>query len=369
MNAILHFGSTDSNVLSGLRELYRNPANTQFFSMTMEAIKNTIDYVGKDIFADLVGSEFDLINLMHQTKTMTKNDEHSLITKTIGHIHHLCLIYNYQILENKISENYNCVGAVGHSLGLQSAIISSLENDDMYDILDICSKSIKYIFLTLFRTHQIYQDLKIKNMSNTFQPQDQYSMYSIANIRLDDLESMVQDYNKSEFMFPLEISLQNSTNNFVLSGFPVDLRRFIQKYNLVLEQFGAKCAPINCTAPFHSGLLDPALLLFKKDENFIDLKINGGDLSFPVFATNKFYNLQECGNIYTEVFDQMACKKLNWYSTIKNIVEVTSSDCFIDFGPGMTTRYFTKECLHKLNHAGNFVSISQLKKKELALAS
>jgi malonyl CoA-acyl carrier protein transacylase len=349
MGILFQFGSFAGNTLPFLRELYKREENKAFFKECKKTLEDIKEYLGNDKWINLLPSGFNLDQWLNNSNLPDRRHlESSLIMVTCTHIYHLCLL-NAAVHVRKLELPERPDACIGHSVGLQAAVLASLHGHPAQSKL--AQNSIKFIFLSTARGQDAYTGLGLKNELAECVKEHSDSvpgpMLSITNIDRTELEGMVNEFNKSiaERSLLIQISLINAPNLTVVSGQTSSLVKFVTAFKSRLTTDNCKLTFLKHTAPFHSDLLAASREGFELDRGFIGYDAQGHHLMTPVYTTSRHTNLQHSRDLYMDLFDQIILKQVDWVSTVVKTVERHGIHLVVDFGPGSITKFLTQESL------------------------
>jgi malonyl CoA-acyl carrier protein transacylase len=357
LNSLGHFGSHNGSLLAELTRQYADDANAAFFRDVSDALDDALAYVGKAVYGEYLEHGFPLRDWLEgRSLPAPEYVERSAIALTCVHIFQLCQIRRMQPALNDFS------GFIGHSVGLHSAVTASAAVRGG-DLRTLTRTSVLYLFMILLRCHQVVRSSSMQPSAAALAQLDNGEvptpMAAIRDVPLDVLSCLLEAYNTQAGRVVVEVSLRNSDGFYVLSGSADDLIRLRAMHRPHFSKAEA-WSFLKSTLPFHSSLLLPVQNLFVADQAFVGHPVRGADLALPVYATSRFSNLQSCSDLYTEVFLEMACRSLNWSATVIGAVEALSAQQLVDFGPGMTTRYFSAQNLRGVRRAVKISAVAPL---------
>ncbi|KIL87771.1 hypothetical protein FAVG1_08648 [Fusarium avenaceum] len=268
------------------------------------------------------------------------------------------LITLLQLLHFKVScEHSGCnfkdvpqflAGATGHSQGiLAAAAIAAM--DSAASFLEQSLQAITVSVSLGVRIQQLY-GLQILPRSVTkdhlFEERGMLTpMLSVRGLSMEVLQNTINNLNNTlpSTKVKMEISLQNSDSNLVVTGDPLSLRglcacldrKFPQSSIPAQKALGSGEVVyrfLPAAAPYHNSYLTLASSLAVEDSQGIMLR--GNDLKLPLFSTMDGSDLREHGetNIIPELIRMVCCEAVNWPAALK----MPNATHIIDFGPGGT---------------------------------
>jgi malonyl CoA-acyl carrier protein transacylase len=350
-------GGTTGTFLTQLRELFQRPENARFFSVAHAAVQDALAHAGPAAYDRHLPAGLPLADWLHgRAIPEQRYFDNSIVAGVCAHVYQLCLLQPRPPDVTGESAGGRMVVALGHSLGLQAAMVAGFQLRNRHEFLDLCYQSIAFMTLCLVRCHQVETDDRIeaefagryRARADAVEPPA--PMASLTGIGIADLRAAVEAHNRRAHCGAVEIGLVNSARFHVLTGGTAPLIEFWLSRESHFGTTGARWSFLPNTAPFHSRVLEPAARLVEQDRGFVKPTMTGDRLRVPVYATESPRNLQDSTDLYREFLDQAVCRPLDWYATVTNAVDQCGPERVVNFGPGLAARVFTGDCLRQAGY-------------------
>ncbi len=166
-----------------------------------------------------------------------------------------------------------------------------------------------------------FQEISYTNMSGRF------GMAGIIGLTEPDIRSILNSFPD------LEITNQNSSYSFVLSGGQKDLEMAL---DLAREEGAFHARMLNVNVPYHSHLLKSAALQFAKFVYSLDIH----SLRIPLISVLSQKILYSREDIKTELVENLY-KHFNWHATQTRMLKM-GINLFIECGPGKSLKKNSK---------------------------
>lgn len=239
-------------------------------------------------------------------------------------------------------------GSTGHSQGLISMTFAALglSGKAYYDALALYTKYILYLGYQAQKAHPELEPTAADTaLATELGLKDPAPMVAVLGANHDRIRQLVDTTNatlptdKKIFM-----SLFNSPVNRILSSYRSSLLAFYKDHKEVLAAEEIKFVFLRTTCPFHSPLMEGAVVPFEEDRKRIGFNFKASDMKIPVysFATgNDYRDLAELGQTMT--YDLLV-STLDWQKPLTPIKTLQPTH-IIDFGPGKTSQRLTADTL------------------------
>ncbi|WGG52467.1 ACP S-malonyltransferase [Rugamonas sp. DEMB1] len=342
----VQFSSHSGDVVALMRELYHADGDLRlFFSTVFSSVREAEINIKPS--PEILPRGFPLERWVRDSEEMDAGDaRRSTINLVCVFIYHLCLI---QQLHNKSVDMpawaSSSSGAVGHSVGLLSAIVYGLGLDKAAFERNINSL-IRFSFCVSYRSEEAYQSYLLAQEVDSARLYSPMAMVQrIERSRVDhEIEQFSSQHERAR---RIEIGLCNADDIIVLAGrgdVLEQFRVFLERKKLIKETDWSYLA---ATAPFHSKILGPVWPRLRGDSEFTQFRFSGRDLVCPVYRTDTGANMQS-ENLLGESFVEQTCiNMLDWPRTLNIIALETGHGLLFDFGPGPLIRLFTQMHLRK----------------------
>ncbi|NQV02738.1 MAG: ACP S-malonyltransferase [Bacteroidia bacterium] len=222
--------------------------------------------------------------------------DHELRTQYMAFVYG-CAISDV-LLEKGIHPKFLC----GYSMGIYAALVHgeaiSFENG-----------------LLLIRN--AFQEISYTTMTGRF------GMAGIIGLTEPDILTILQS------LPDVEITNQNSSYSFVLSGHQQDLEKALEAAR---EEGAFHARMLNVAVPYHSHLLKSAALQFAKFVYSLDIR----SLRFPLVSVLNQEILSSPEDIKTELVENLY-KHFNWHATQHKMLSM-GINLFVECGPGKSLK-------------------------------
>ncbi|MCX4751654.1 hypothetical protein OG455_40175 [Kitasatospora sp. NBC_01287] len=350
-------GGSCADLITDLRERYRQPENRAFFSAVCEAVECALDHVGGETYRRLLPAGLPLRSWLRAPAAPPVAPSDSISAGVCTHALQLCQL---QPTGRQAVPGATAVGALGLSLGLQAAIVAGLDARRPGTFLDLCGRSMRLVVLALVRGHQLTAadtvDPALVGRYARGRPgaQPPAPMASVTGVGHRALAEAVARHNtRHNTRRPapatagraVEVGLVASPRTQLLSGHTEDLLDFHFAHQRLLDGPGAGWSFLRNTLPFHSARLAPAVRWDARDRGFLGAGPSGAQLRFPVYATDAPRDLRESPDLSAEFVNLMLVRPVDWPATVAHVMDASAPERAIDFGPGPAARMFTRDCL------------------------
>lgn len=166
-----------------------------------------------------------------------------------------------------------------------------------------------------------FQEISYTTMAGRF------GMAGIIGLTEPDIVKILEDFPA------VEISNQNSTYSFVLSGHQGDLEKTLA---IASAEGAFHARMLNVTIPYHSHLLKSAALQFAKFVYSIDVHL----LQIPMISVINQELLHSQEDMKTEMVENLY-KHFNWHATQQKMLTM-GMERFIECGPGKSLKKNSK---------------------------
>lgn len=343
-------GTGDGPPLPQLRKLAGRPENGRFFAVACDAVRQATEHVGEDVLrrhlpAGLPLREWLAGSVSPSPAAMT----HSVVAGVCTHLYQMCLLQPHLPY---LRAAYEAAGepacAVGHSLGLHSAVIAALRIRNRHRFLQVAAESVAILTAALLHCQEVGRRHRPEpaggNGSAGATP-----MACVLGLDVETLRAEVAAYNRRCPPGTVEIGLVNGPRSLVVTGPAGVLADFFRSRAEWIERPGVRWFYLPSTVPFHHSSLSAVLPDIVRERDAIGYGITAGQLRIPVYVSGTPGNLQESPDILRDCSAKSICQPVDWYSVLSTAVPAATSGRIIDFGPGLTAQVFTRECAR---HAG-----------------
>ncbi|MEV0005760.1 hypothetical protein AB0H28_26240 [Micromonospora sp. NPDC050980] len=261
---------------------------------------------------------------------------------------------------------------LGHSIGLQAAIVAGLRPRRTDDFLALAETSLRLVALSLVRAHQVTarppdpaepphpadrSHAADPARADTGEPGSRPApMAAVSGLSRSDLAALVDGYRR-ESRRPVSVSLVNTPTTGVLSGRTGDLLHFRAHHEPVFRDGTVRWAFLANTVPFHSPHLAPAAEQVRRERGFVGTLPPAAALRIPVYAADAPRTLPPDADLIDEFLDQVLVRPVDWAVASVHAVTDAGITTVLDCGPGPAARRFTRECLGAGARALRFTSI------------
>jgi malonyl CoA-acyl carrier protein transacylase len=260
------------------------------------------------------------------------------------------------------------VAALGHSIGLQAAVVAGAGSRRRDDFLALASNSLKLVAVSLVRGQQltsengVSEELASRYRTRAGRGLEPGPMAALSGMPRQDLHDAVRRYNQGGRR-PVALGLVNSPSAQVLTGRTADLLDFYFANETHFAESRVTWSFLSNTIPFHSSELAPAARRVRDDLDFIGPLPGPDQLRVPVYATDAPRNLQNATDLVDEFLNQVLVRPIEWEIASSHAVDDAGVERVVDFGPGSGARRFTRECLRATGRSPVFESVQQFSRR------
>ncbi|MEV8377114.1 hypothetical protein AB0P21_30515 [Kribbella sp. NPDC056861] len=355
-------GGNQAGLLATLRELSTRPENQAYFQTVFTALDEAVEYADADLRAAYLPSGLPLKQWLELSAELSETGwSESVIAGILVHAYQLS-----RLQPTECGADPSVVASLGHSIGLQAALVAGLRIRRLDQFLAVTSSSLKLVVLSLLRARHLTaggqpdQAVVDRYLATGSKARTPSPMASVTGLSLADLQQLVAGYNAEAARQPISISLVNTPTAQVLSGSPADL---LDLYFAEFANSPAQWSFLPNTIPFHSDQLIPAVQQVRdQDLDFIGPLPDPDDLAVPVYATDAPRNLQESADLVDEYLEQVFVRPIDWKVAAAHAVSDAKVELVVDCGPGAAARRFTRECLRG-DSTVRFESVQQFSRR------
>ncbi|ONI84580.1 hypothetical protein ALI22I_28945 [Saccharothrix sp. ALI-22-I] len=322
------------------------PENAAFFHAVYRALDDAVDYLGPDAVPGGLPLE----------KWLDGVEPPALDSTAAGvcvHVHQLC-----QLQPTVRDTADGVVAALGHSIGLQAAVVAGLRPRRPDEFLALAATSLKLVVVSLVRAHRIAPDLGVApGLAAGYRAVRGGApgpMASVTGMRRDELVGLLTG--------SVSLGLVNAPTAHVLSGTTSDLLALRATHASAFERPGVGWAFLPHTIPFHSPALASVPERVRADLDFVGPVPAPDRLELPVYATDGPRNLQHADDLVDEYLRQVFVRPIDWEPAARHAVTDAAVDRVLDCGPGAGARRFTRECLRTDDRVVRFESFRQTRR-------
>ncbi|GAA3034531.1 hypothetical protein [Actinokineospora globicatena] len=297
-------GARNDALIPVLRHAARRSGNAAFFQSVYRALDEVVEHLGPTA---LPGG-MPLAKWLDGVEPPVLD---STATGVLVHVHQLCLLQPGTLPDDTR-------GALGHSIGLQAAIVAGTNSRRLDDFFALASASVKLVLVSLARAQRLV-------------PDEGSPMSAVAGPTTADLRALLADHPT------VTIGLVNTPTAHVLTGPPADLRA------LTSTASGA-WTDLPTTIPFHSPLLADLPAQVRDDLPAIGPLPSPRDLALPVYAADGGQDLRTADDLVDEYLHQVFVRPNDWASAVHHAIADAGADTVLDAGPGPGARRFAREC-------------------------
>lgn len=352
-------GGNNDTVVAALRALYARPENNAYFERVFTVVDDVLSYIGAEAGNALLPSGLALKRWLGPSADSPPSSlRNSIVAGMCVHVYQVCH------LQPTGSSADGAVAALGHSIGLQAAIVAGTRLRRMDDFLALAASSLKLVAVSLVRAQQLAAgngadpDMVRRYLALGDRNRPPSPMASLTGMSRHELQGAVHRYNEVGGR-ALSLGLVNSPTTQVLSGSTTDLLGFYFANESRFAQSRASWAFLSGTIPFHSVQLAPAARRVREDLGFIGPLPRADQLELPVYATDGPRNLQRAGDLVDEFLNQVLVRPIEWELAVGHALSDARVERVVDCGPGPGARRFTRECLGDGARAVRFESVHQ----------
>lgn len=353
----LQFGGQGTSYLRQLKDLYTKwPQTHEYFETAFEAIAKTMSRpdvqetrhiffpYGFDLKKWILGEDIPSLEYLTSAPLSFPSNQ----------ITQLAYYYLLDVEGFDMAEVLDhSVAVTGHSQGLQAAVAIALGKHKQ-DFLEVLSNFVQWFGVAGFLLQRAYgiaiMDDAIKEISYQLDRQLPTAMVTISGMSLEQLKELVTNFNETQDIAPLTISLHNGPQLFVLCGHAADLFLFRKHYHSLWQEKNWSWSYLDVSAPFHrDDFFQFALPQLMNDEVSKLFPYSGKDLVLPVISFYDGKNLQEHGELNLLLTKTMALMPLYWSKAIAPLFHDSTITHILDFGPGKISSMLTKSLLADAN--------------------
>ncbi|GAA3464016.1 hypothetical protein GCM10018963_60290 [Saccharothrix longispora] len=335
MRSLLLFdglGGNNDTLTTTLRTLRARPENTAFFAAVGQALDAAAEYLGPIALPGGLPLE----------KWLDGVEPPALDSTAAGvcvHVHQLC-----HLQPTAWGPGDGVVAALGHSIGLQAAVVAGLRPARLDEFLALVTASVKLVLVSLVRAHQIAPDPAPGPDHAAHQADGRGSrgaapgpMASVTGLAHDELRDLLTGT-------PVTLGLVNAPTTHVLGG-PTAALLALRRHP-AFDRPGVNWAFLPNTIPFHTPALEPVVDRVRADADFTGPWPTPDRLAVPVYATDGPRNLQHTDDLVDEYLRQVFVHPIDWPRAVNHAVADAGATRVLDCGPGAGARRFTRESLH-----------------------
>jgi malonyl CoA-acyl carrier protein transacylase len=324
-------------------------------------LEQALEYAGPELPAPYLPTGLPLKQWLESTDDLSENlRSESIVTGILLHAYQTGLVQ-----PNECTGDPSVVAALGHSIGLQAALIAGLRIRRLDEFLAVAAGSLKLVVLSLLRARHasaVDQPDPSRYLATAGKPRTPSPMASVTGLPRTELQGIVDEYNLDAARRPVSIGLANTPTAQVLSGTSADL---LDLYFAAFDgNQAAQWAFLPNSIPFHSSLLTDAIQQVRdQDLAFIGPLPHPDDLVLPVYATDRPRNLQDSADLADEYLEQVFVRPIDWELTAGHAISDAKAELVVDCGPGAAARRFTRECLRAEARTLRFESVQQFSRR------
>ncbi|AHH97389.1 hypothetical protein GCM10010174_73360 [Kutzneria viridogrisea] len=352
-------GGSNDTVVAALRTLYARPENHAYFERVFAVVDEVLTYIGTEARNALLPAGLAMKRWLEPSADSPPGPlDNSIVAGVCVHAYQVC---HLQPTGNSAD---GAVAALGHSIGLQAAVVAGMRLRRMDEFLALAASSLKLVAVSLVRAQQLAAgngadpDLVRRYLALGRRNRPPSPMASLSGMSRHELHGAVHRYNQDGGR-TLSLGLVNSPTTQVLSGSTEDLLGFYFANESRFVQSQASWAFLPGTIPFHSAQLAPAAQRVREDLGFIGPLPRADQLELPVYATDGPRNLQRATDLVDEFLNQVLVRPIEWELAAGHAVSDARVERVVDCGPGPGARRFTRECLGAGAQAVRFESVHQ----------
>ncbi|MGM1061647.1 hypothetical protein [Saccharothrix sp. Mg75] len=320
------------------------PENTAFFTAVQYALDAAAEYLGPVALPGGLPLE----------KWLDGVDPPALDSTAAGacvHVHQLC-----HLQPAAWGPADGVVAALGHSIGLQAAVVAGLRPTRLDEFLDLVAASVRLVVVSLVRAHQVAPDpepdpalVAAYRGSRGAAPGPMASVTGMSREELDDLLTGTADTADTADTAgapatTVTLGLLNAPTAHVLSG-PTAALLALRAARPEFERPGVTWAFLPNTIPFHTPALAPVVDRVRADADFTGPWPTPDRLAIPVYAADGPRNLQHADDLVDEYLRQVFVRPIDWAPAAGHAVADAEVTRILDCGPGAGARRFTRESL------------------------
>ncbi|HWO63100.1 MAG TPA: hypothetical protein VNO31_24015 [Umezawaea sp.] len=353
-------GGTNDTLVAALRELYARPDNAAYFHMVFTVLDDVLKYIGNDVRDAVLPTDLSLKQWLDSDFPAAAL-RNSIVAGICVHVCQVC-----HLQPTGWSADDEVVAALGHSIGLQAAVVAGMRPRRMDEFLALAAGSLRLVALSLVRGHQLDEarvvspELVSRYLARDGKGRTPSPMASLTGMSRHDLSSAVRRYDRDG---RLSVSLVNSPTTQVLSGSTADLLDFYFAHEAEFTESRVSWAFLSNSIPFHSSKLAPAARRVRDDLGFIGPMPGADALKVPVYATDAPRDLRRSTDLVQEFLDQVLVRPIEWELAAGHAIGDAGIERVVDCGPGPAARRFTRECLRADARPLRFESVQQFSRR------
>ncbi|WDZ82630.1 hypothetical protein [Micromonospora cathayae] len=337
-------GGRVDTLLPMLGELYRRPDNHLYFHQVCTVLDAVTAYVGDEARTVLPPGGLALRTWLESPlapETLTN----SVVAGVCVHVLQVC---HLQPTRDLVGDQV--VAALGHSIGLQAALVAGLRLRRMDRFLEVAAAALRLVALSLVRGHQATDGTTVgPEQAGRYLARDRRGappgpMATVTGLHRDDLTALLRRHQDTGGR-SLSLSLVNAPTAQVLSGTPAELLDFYFAHQDHFARSGVDWAFLPNTIPFHSDHLLPAVRRVRQDLGFVGPLPGPEQLVLPVYATDTPRNLQHATDLTDEYLHQVLVRPVEWERATAYAIRDARVQRVVDCGPGPGARRYVRECL------------------------
>jgi malonyl CoA-acyl carrier protein transacylase len=317
MRSLLVFdglGARTDSLISILRQQCSRSENAVFFHSVYRALDEVVDYLGPTTLPEGLPLE----------KWLGGLEPASLNSTAAGvcvHVLQLCQV-------QPTTAPADAVGALGHSMGLQAAIIAATRVRRLDEFFALAAASVKLVTVSLARAHEMVPP----GRTTTAGP-----MAAITGLDVGELRAVLAAHPG------VALGLINAPDALVVSGHAEALLRLRAAAPFARDDVDWTYLPN--TIPFHSPLFAELPERIHADLAALGPLPAPDRLVLPVYAADVPRDLRDADDLVDEYLNQVFVRPIDWASAAQHAVTDSAADRLLDVGPGAGARRFTRACL------------------------
>jgi malonyl CoA-acyl carrier protein transacylase len=357
-------GGNNDTLVAALHELYARPENAAYFHTVFTVLDDVLKYIGNETRGAVLPTDLSLKQWLESPANFPSDALRNSIVA--GICVHVCQVCHLQPTGRSADDDV--VAALGHSIGLQAAVVAGMRTRRMDEFLALVASSLKLVALSLVRGHQLDEarvaspELVSRYLARDGKGRAPTPMASLTGMSRHDLSSAVSRYGE-DGRRSLSVSLVNSPTVQVLSGSTADLLDFYFAHETEFARSRVSWAFLSNSIPFHSSRLAPAALRVRDDLAFIGPVPGADALKVPVYATDAPRDLRQSTDLVQEFLDQVLVRPIEWELAAGHAIGDAAIERVVDCGPGPGARRFTRECLRAGARPVRFESVQQFSRR------
>ncbi|HEX6346198.1 hypothetical protein [Umezawaea sp.] len=350
-------GGNNDTLVVALRELYSRPENAAYFHTVFTVLDDVLKYIGNDTRDAVIPTDLSLKQWLESEFPATAL-RNSIVAGICVHVCQVC-----HLQPTGPSADDVVVAALGHSIGLQAAVVAGVRARRVDEFLALAASSLKLVALSLVRGHQLDEtrvvspELVSRYLARDGKGRTPSPMAALTGMSRHDLSRAVRGHGR------VSVSLVNSPTTQVLSGSTADLLDFYFAHEDVFARDRVSWAFLSNSIPFHSSALAPAALRVRDDLGFIGPMPGADALRVPVYATDAPRDLRRSTDLVQEFLDQVLVRPIEWELAAGHAIGDAGIERVVDCGPGPGARRFTRECLRADARPVRFESVQQFSRR------